>query len=52
MQSRQSAHAARVPQPRRAGARRHAGVAEYAKIFKAYDIRGVVPDELDEDAAR
>src|ERR1700735_1223812 len=28
-----------------------ATVAEYAKIFKAYDIRGVVPDELDEDAA-
>jgi phosphomannomutase len=26
-------------------------VAEYAKIFKAYDIRGLVPDELDEDAA-
>jgi phosphomannomutase len=26
-------------------------VADYAKIFKAYDIRGVVPDELDEDAA-
>jgi phosphomannomutase len=26
-------------------------VAEYEKIFKAYDIRGVVPDELDEDAA-
>jgi phosphomannomutase len=26
-------------------------VAEYAKIFKAYDIRGLVPDELDEGAA-
>jgi len=26
-------------------------VANYAKIFKAYDIRGLVPDELDEDAA-
>jgi len=26
-------------------------VADYAKIFKAYDIRGVVPDELDEDVA-
>jgi phosphomannomutase len=26
-------------------------VADYAKIFKAYDIRGVVPDELDEEAA-
>jgi len=26
-------------------------VAQYAKIFKAYDIRGLVPDELDEDAA-
>jgi phosphomannomutase len=26
-------------------------VADYAKIFKAYDIRGVVPDELDENAA-
>jgi phosphomannomutase len=27
-------------------------VAEYAKIFKAYDIRGIVPDELDEDVAQ
>ena len=26
-------------------------MAEYAKIFKAYDIRGIVPDQLDEDAA-
>jgi phosphomannomutase len=26
-------------------------VADYAKIFKAYDIRGVVPDDLDEAAA-
>jgi phosphomannomutase len=26
-------------------------VADYAAIFKAYDIRGVVPDELDEDVA-
>jgi phosphomannomutase len=26
-------------------------VGEYAKIFKAYDIRGVVPDELDEEVA-
>jgi phosphomannomutase len=26
-------------------------VADYQKIFKAYDIRGVVPDELDEAAA-
>jgi phosphomannomutase len=26
-------------------------VGEYAKIFKAYDIRGIVPDELDEDVA-
>jgi phosphomannomutase len=26
-------------------------VAEYAKIFKAYDIRGTVPDELDESVA-
>jgi len=26
-------------------------VAEYAKIFKAYDIRGIVPDELDEAVA-
>jgi phosphomannomutase len=26
-------------------------MAEYAKIFKAYDIRGIVPDELDEEAA-
>ena len=26
-------------------------MAEYAKIFKAYDIRGTVPDELDEGVA-
>ncbi len=26
-------------------------MANYAKIFKAYDIRGLVPDEFDEDAA-
>jgi phosphomannomutase len=26
-------------------------VADYSKIFKAYDIRGVVPDELDEGVA-
>jgi phosphomannomutase len=26
-------------------------VNDFAKIFKAYDIRGVVPDELDEDLA-
>jgi phosphomannomutase len=26
-------------------------VGQYAKIFKSYDIRGVVPDELDEEAA-
>jgi len=26
-------------------------VGEYAKIFKAYDIRGIVPDELDETVA-
>jgi len=26
-------------------------VAEYAKIFKAYDIRGTVPDEIDEGVA-
>jgi phosphomannomutase len=26
-------------------------VADYAKIFKAYDIRGIVPDQLDEAAA-
>jgi phosphomannomutase len=26
-------------------------VAEYARIFKAYDIRGIVPDELDESVA-
>jgi phosphomannomutase len=31
--------------------RRQASVAEYAKIFKAYDIRGIVPDELDESVA-
>jgi len=27
-------------------------VADYAKIFKAYDIRGLVPDELDEGVAQ
>lgn len=26
-------------------------MADYAKIFKAYDIRGLVPDELDEQVA-
>ena len=26
-------------------------MADYAKIFKAYDIRGIVPDELDETVA-
>lgn len=26
-------------------------MAEYEKIFKAYDIRGIVPDELDQSAA-
>ena len=26
-------------------------MADYAKIFKSYDIRGLVPDELDEGAA-
>jgi phosphomannomutase len=26
-------------------------VADYAKIFKAYDVRGIVPGELDEDVA-
>ena len=26
-------------------------MANYAKIFKAYDIRGLYPDENDEDAA-
>ena len=26
-------------------------MADYAKIFKAYDIRGTVPDELDESVA-
>jgi phosphomannomutase len=26
-------------------------VADYGKIFKAYDIRGTVPDQLDEDVA-
>jgi phosphomannomutase len=30
---------------------RQAEVADYAKIFKAYDIRGLVPAELDEDVA-
>src|SRR6516162_9141919 len=28
-----------------------AEVDQYSKIFKAYDIRGVVPDELDESVA-
>src|SRR5215471_8875802 len=28
-----------------------AEVADYSKIFKAYDIRGIVPDELDEGVA-
>ncbi len=27
-------------------------MADYAKIFKAYDIRGLVPDELDEGVAQ
>jgi phosphomannomutase len=26
-------------------------VADYARIFKAYDIRGIVPDDLDENVA-
>jgi phosphomannomutase len=26
-------------------------VGSYEKIFKAYDVRGIVPDELDEDVA-
>ncbi|MGH3158621.1 MAG: phosphomannomutase/phosphoglucomutase, partial [Streptosporangiaceae bacterium] len=26
-------------------------MTDFAKIFKAYDIRGVVPDELDENLA-
>ena len=26
-------------------------MGQYAKIFKAYDIRGIVPDELDEEVA-
>src|SRR2546429_3736281 len=30
---------------------RKAEVGQYAKIFKAYDIRGIVPDELDEEVA-
>jgi phosphomannomutase len=30
---------------------REAEVGQYAKIFKAYDIRGIVPDELDEEVA-
>jgi phosphomannomutase len=28
-----------------------ADVGQYAKIFKPYDIRGIVPDELDEEVA-
>ncbi len=31
--------------------RRQATLAQYAKIFKAYDVRGLVPDELDETVA-
>src|ERR1039458_7941445 len=31
--------------------RRQLTVAEYAKIFKAYDIRGIVPGQLDEAVA-
>ena len=27
-------------------------VGDLDRIFKAYDVRGVVPDELDEDVAR
>src|SRR5258706_2738541 len=30
---------------------RGAGVVDYAQIFKAYDIRGLGPDELDEAGA-
>ncbi len=26
-------------------------MADYAKIFKAYDVRGIVPGELDEGVA-
>ena len=26
-----------------------AGVGQYSKIFKPYDIRGIVPDQLDEE---
>ena len=26
-------------------------MGSYEKIFKAYDVRGIVPDELDEDVA-
>jgi phosphomannomutase len=33
------------------GQERRAEVADYAKIFKAYDIRGLVPSELDEGVA-
>jgi phosphomannomutase len=33
------------------GQERHAAVADYAKIFKSYDIRGLVPSELDEGVA-
>jgi phosphomannomutase len=34
------------------GRERQAEVADYGKIFKAYDIRGLVPEELDEGVAR
>src|SRR5262249_59036469 len=30
---------------------KEAEVGQYAKIFKSYDIRGIVPDELDERVA-
>ncbi len=33
------------------GIRKRADVSDLDKIFKAYDIRGVVPDELDESVA-
>src|SRR5690349_2409393 len=36
---------------RDSGGARGRSVADFQKIFMAYDIRGVVPDELDEQAA-
>src|SRR5579859_5515147 len=47
--ARQSVHTSRCT--RCCGAGGLAAMGDLAKIFKAYDIRGVVPDELDETVA-